>query len=111
MKCLEKGLPIVFFDRVTPEIETHKVVVDNYKGTYDAIQHLIDMGYRKISHMASSARLSITKERLEGYKAALVDNNLPVNESLIKYCNHGGMVHNEMENAVKDMMQLKNRPR
>jgi LacI family transcriptional regulator len=106
----EKGLPIVFFDRVTDEIETHKVVADNYKGTYDAIQHLIDAGFKKIAHLSSSAHLSISKERLEGYKAALTDNQMPVNDAYIKYCNHGGMIMGEIENAIKELMHLKNRP-
>ena len=109
-KLHEKGLPIVFFDRVTDEIDTHKVVVDNYKGTYDAIQHLVHAGYKRIAHLASSAHLSITKERLNGYVAALTDNNITINESLIKYCNHGGMIQLEMENAVQELMQLKSRP-
>ena len=109
-KLHEKGLPIVFFDRVTDEIETFKVVVDNYKGAYDAIRQLIGAGYQRIAHLASSAHLSITKERLEGYKAALRDSHIPVNESYIKYCNHGGMINAEIENAVKELMQLKVRP-
>ena len=67
-------------------------------------------GYKRNAHLASSAHLSITRERLEGYKAALVDNKIPVNESFIKYCNHGGMIHAEMQNAVWELMQLKNRP-
>jgi LacI family transcriptional regulator len=106
----EKGFPIVFFDRVTNEIETHKVVVDNYKGAYDATRHLIDAGYTKIAHLASSPQLSITVERLNGYIAALKDSGLPVNESYIKYCNHGGMNQAEIEQAVQDLMLLKERP-
>jgi len=109
-KLHEKGLPIVFFDRVTDEINTHKVVVDNYKGAYDAIQHLINAGYKKIAHLTSSAHLSISRERLVGYRAALTENNIPVNESYIKYCNHGGMIIGEIENAIKELMQLKEKP-
>ena len=109
-KLHEKGLPIVFFDRVTEEIDTHKVVVDNYKGAYDAIQHLLKAGYKRIAHMASSAHISITKERLRGYDAALQDNKIPINEAYIKYCNHGGMIQSELENAVKELMQMSDRP-
>ncbi len=109
-KLHEKGLPIVFFDRVTDEIETHKVVADNYKGAYGAVQHLINSGYKKIAHLTSAAHLSITKERLDGYKAALTDNKFAVNDGYIKYCNHGGMLMAEIEDAIKDLMQLKNRP-
>jgi len=106
----EKGFPIVFFDRITEEIETFKVVVDNYKGAYDATQHLVDSGYTKIAHVTSSQHLSISKERLDGYKAALADNGISLNESYIRYCNHGGMIYTELEDAVKSLVQLKDRP-
>jgi LacI family transcriptional regulator len=106
----EKGFPIVFFDRITNEIDTHKVVADNYKGAYDATQHLIDAGYTNIAHLASSAHLSISIERLNGYKAALTDNGIPVNESYIKYCSHGGMIFTELEEAVKELVNMKERP-
>ena len=106
----EKGFPIVFFDRITDEIETHKVVADNYKGAYNATQHLIDAGYTKIAHLSSASHLSISKERLNGYKTALADNNITINESYIKNCNHGGMIYQELEDAVKSLVNLKDNP-
>jgi LacI family transcriptional regulator len=106
----DKGFPIVFFDRITDEIETHKVVADNYKGAYDATQHLIDAGYKKIAHLTSASHLSISRERLEGYKAALRDNRIAVNEAYIRNCNHGGMIYQELEDAVKSLVNLKERP-
>lgn len=109
-KLHDKGFPIVFFDRITDEIETHKVVADNYQGAYNATQHLIDAGYTKIAHLASSSHLSISVERLNGYKAALQDNNIPFNEAYIRNCNHGGMIFNELEDAVKSLVTLKDRP-
>ncbi|HEX2682790.1 MAG TPA: LacI family DNA-binding transcriptional regulator [Ferruginibacter sp.] len=106
----DKGFPIVFFDRITDVIQTHKVVADNFKGAYDATQHLIDAGYKKIAHLTSASHLSISKERLEGYKAALADNKIPFNDSYIKNCNHGGMILKELEDAVKSLVNLKDRP-
>src|SRR4030095_4576320 len=67
----EKGLPIVFFDRVTNEIQTHKVIANNRLGAFHATEHLIYNGYKKIAHITNAPFLSITKERLEGYKEAL----------------------------------------
>jgi LacI family transcriptional regulator len=106
----DKGLPLVFFDRVTDEIDTHKVIANNYQGAYDATDHLIKSGFKKIAHISSSAHLSITKERLAGYKAALEEHKIPLNESYIKYCNHGGKVLKEIEDAISDLMKLKQRP-
>ena len=42
----EKGLPIVFFDRITDEIETHKVTANNYKGAFQGTEHLIKQGFK-----------------------------------------------------------------
>lgn len=106
----EKGLPIVFFDRVTDEINTHKVIADNFKGAYDATKHLIDTGYRKIAHITSSANVSITAERLKGYKLALEENHIPVNDNYIKYCLHGGRDLGEIENVLSELLQADDRP-
>jgi DNA-binding LacI/PurR family transcriptional regulator len=106
----QKGLPIVFFDRIVSEIDTHKVIADNYKGAYDATRHLINCGYRNIAAISNPELLSITKERLAGYKAALGDHGIEVNDALIKYCQHGGMIVSEVEEVVKELFELKQKP-
>jgi LacI family transcriptional regulator len=106
----DKGLPMVFFDRVTDELETHNVIADNCKGAYDATKHLIDGGYRKIAHVTSSPHVSITAERLKGYKLALHENNIPVNENHIKYCLHGGRDLAEIEKVLSELLQSDDRP-
>src|ERR1700712_477489 len=45
----QRGFPIVCFDRVIDGLETHKVIVDNFKAAYDATHHLIKNGYNKIA--------------------------------------------------------------
>jgi LacI family transcriptional regulator len=106
----EKGLPIVFFDRVTDEIETHKVVANNYIGAFHATEHLIYQGYKKIAHITSSPYLSITKERLAGYKDALLKHKIAYNENLIKHCMRGGMIVEEVQEAVNDLFKAKIKP-
>lgn len=106
----EKGMPIVFFDRVTDEIETHKVTANNYLGAFHATEHLVYQGYKKIAHVTSSPHLSITKERLEGYKAALEKHGLPFQENLVKYCPHGGMIVQEVEDALNELNKGKIKP-
>ncbi|MFI5452788.1 LacI family DNA-binding transcriptional regulator [Pedobacter sp. UC225_61] len=106
----EKGLPIVFFDRVADEIETHKVIANNEKGAFEATSHLIKSGYKRIAHLTSSTQLSISIERLKGYEGALKANNIAVNPSYIKHCPHGGMIYEETENAIKELMALEEKP-
>lgn len=106
----EKGLPIVFFDRISNEINTYKVIADNQKASYDATVHLIKKGFKKIAHITNAVNLSITKERLEGYKNALIEHDLPYNEKYVHYCNHGGMIAEEVDEALKLLMTQKQKP-
>lgn len=106
----EQGMPFVFFDRVADNINTHKVISNNYQGAYDATEHLIKSGYKRIAFLGNAAYLSIIKERLAGYTKAHADNNLPVDESLIKYCQHGGLIYAEAEEAIKSLMKSRKKP-
>lgn len=106
----ERGLPIVFFDRVADEINTHKVIANNEKGAYQATDYLIKSGCKRIAHLTSSSHLSISIERLSGYKAALKDNGIALNPQYIKHCLHGGMLYEETETAIKELMALKEKP-
>ena len=106
----QKGMPIVFFDRVVNEIDTHKVIAENFKGGYDATTHLIKCGYRRIASISNPPLLSITKERVAGYKTALSENGIEVDEALIKYCSHGGMIFSEVEDAMNELFDLTIKP-
>ncbi|MDB5252887.1 MAG: LacI family transcriptional regulator [Flaviaesturariibacter sp.] len=106
----EKGLPIVFFDRISDEIETHKVIANNYLGAYHATEHLIYGGFKKIAHVTSSPYLSITKERLNGYRDALEKHGIAYNDALIRYCNRGGMISEEVEDAIASLFKGKAKP-
>jgi LacI family transcriptional regulator len=47
---------------------------------------------------------------MQGYKDALEKHHIPLNESLIKYCNHGGMIAAEIEEAISELFKGKNKP-
>lgn len=106
----QKGLPIVFFDRVADEIESFKVIANNFQGAYDATQHLIDSGFKRIALLANAEQLSITIKRLEGYKKAMEDNGLKITPSYIQYCPHGGLIEVEMKVALAKLFALKHKP-
>ncbi len=106
----DRGLPIVFFDRIVDEIDTHKVTVDNFKGAYEATEHLVKSGYKNIANLAGSEYLSITKERLSGYRQALEDNGHRFDPIYTQHCLHGGMVYEEVETALENLLSLPKRP-
>jgi len=103
-KLQRQGLPIVFFDRVSDDMETHKVIVDNFKGAYEATTHLIRSGYKNIAHITGAANTSVTRERLSGYEQALIDNGIKVNNQYIKYCQHGGKDPVEIKNILDELL-------
>jgi len=82
----ENNFPVVYFDRVPEITEAHKVVADNFDGAFRATEYMIQQGKRTIAHITSPPVLSITQERLAGYKAALEKYGLPIREELIKFC-------------------------
>lgn len=84
----EKGMPLVFFDRIPHEIETHKVVADNAGGAFEATAHLLESGRRRIAHITGLWGMSITEERLKGYLAALEQYGVPFDERLVRYCGY-----------------------
>ncbi len=106
----QKGLPIVFFDRVANEINTHKVIANNEKGAFEATDHLIRNGAKRVAHLTSSSHLSISKERLAGYKEALDVHGIAIREEYIQYCPHGGMLYEETERAIKALLSLPEKP-
>ena len=99
-KLIDKGLPIVFFDRVLDDIHTSKVIQDDYQGAFDATQHFIDQGFVRIAHLAGSKSLNISKQRLQGYLDALEQNGLPIQKKYILYSGY------TEEDGLRDMSKL-----
>ena len=79
----EEGVPLIFFDRVPESIDAIKIVIDDFNGAYQATDHLIKMGYRRIAHFGGIDQINIYKLRKEGYLKALKDNGIPRDNSLI----------------------------
>jgi len=107
---VDKGFPIVFFDRLANGIETHNISINNFKGAYDATELLINSGFEKIAHLTNSNNLLISIERFDGYKAALDKNGLAFDSSWLKHCDHGGMIADEVETAIKQLLDLNDKP-
>ena len=80
---MNKGVPLVFFDRVVDEIETAKITTNDYESAYQATQHLVKKGCSQILFLSFSTILSISSKRLTGYRDALNDNRIKVKENNI----------------------------
>ena len=82
-RLLKKNVPLIFFDR-KKEIEgVSSVTIDDFKGGYQATQHLIDQGCKRIAHLSNNRKVQIFKNRYLGYKQAIIDNGLEFDENLV----------------------------
>ena len=78
-----KSIPLVLFDRTIADFKVPTVVIDDYKGAYNATEHLINVGYKRIAHVSGPQQLSNFKNRLQGYLAALKANKITIDKKLI----------------------------
>ena len=79
---LKDNYPLVILGIVT-NYATNIVDIDNTKAAYDAVSYLISHGHTKIAHFAGPVHSAHGQRRLEGYKQALIDHNIPVNKNYI----------------------------
>ncbi|MDF7810856.1 LacI family DNA-binding transcriptional regulator [Hymenobacter sp. YC55] len=100
---IDKNVPVVLFDRVSAELNVTQVVADNFGGAFAATEHLILSGRRRIAHLTIQPWLSITQERLAGYRAALEKHGLEFDENLIRYGTFGP---DEVGPMVDELMAL-----
>jgi len=73
VKTINKGLPIVMFDRVANDVLCDKVIVDNYDSTYNATKRLISDNRKHIAFLSNIDNLSVGKLREKGYLKAIAE--------------------------------------
>ncbi|GHE74606.1 LacI family DNA-binding transcriptional regulator [Roseivirga thermotolerans] len=101
-KVVSEGTPMVFFDRLVEGMNASSVIVDDYQGAYDAVEHLIEQGCRHIVHLSGPSNLIIGRKRKEGYISALEDYEIPINEDNIIECRNG--TEQEAERAMTQLL-------
>lgn len=103
----DRGVPLVFFDRIVDEIDAHKISVNDYKGGFKATTHLIEQGAKRIAHIGGPLNLNIYQKRLDGYLEAMKKAGLPVDVSMLI---HNSLTRTDGTNAVKKLFSQKVKP-
>lgn len=75
-ELIQDNLPVVLFDRYFPETATDYVVLDNFKGSYSAVNHLIERGFSEIAFVQLDSEQTQMKDRESGYLTAMEENGL-----------------------------------
>ncbi|MEW2298466.1 LacI family DNA-binding transcriptional regulator [Streptomyces sp. NPDC006655] len=78
---IRAGVATVFVDRPAGKIDADVVLSDNYGGARDGVAHLIAHGHRRIGFIGDMPRIHTAAERLRGYRAAMEDAGIPVEEA------------------------------
>ena len=105
-ELIDNNIPIVFYDRICPNINTGRVVVDDYAGAFAAVEYMIQTGCKRIFFYSADVHLEISKNRRNGYLDAMRKYKIPVDESMIKLCDT-----RELAIAITpDVLEMKDRP-
>ncbi|MEU6269164.1 LacI family DNA-binding transcriptional regulator [Saccharopolyspora shandongensis] len=84
LQAIADGLPVVVLDEeIADTAGVDTIGVDNYGGAYQATAYLAQLGHRRIAHIAGPRELSTTRDRLRGYRDAMLHADLAVDEDLI----------------------------
>jgi LacI family transcriptional regulator len=105
-RLIDNEIPVVFFDRVTEELQADQVVADDYQGAFLAVNHLIERGCKRIAHFAAPQTLAIGKNRLLGYHDALLKHNIPFVQSLVVLAD----TFETAKKAAHDILRKPDRP-
>jgi LacI family transcriptional regulator len=81
--ALKQMIPIVFMDRIPDIANCNTVTVDDRGSAYRATEHAIKIGYKKIAQFAGYSNINIGRERIIGFKQALTDHGIDINNKWI----------------------------
>lgn len=85
-EIIDRKIPLVMFDKIAKLAKCSKVIIDDQKAGFDATQHLIDSGCKKIAHIRGPLNPQNSIDRYLGYKKALEKNNIPFDSKLVYTC-------------------------
>jgi len=105
-QLIEKGIPLVFYDRICTGVNASRVVVDDYTGAFNAVTYLLNTGCRRIAYFGSPMTLEISKNRFNGYKDALLQQGLQPQERFIRICDNRA----DAEAITPDILQQEEVP-
>ncbi len=104
---IDRGIPVVFFDRVCEDVDANKIIIDDEKSAFIAVQHLINKGYKKIAHFAGPQELDVCKKRLNGYLTALKSAGCTREQEMIYL---GGMHETDGYSCMDNLINSQNIP-
>lgn len=106
-RLVRRRFPIVFFDRIPANCREQAVIIDNEGAAYEAINHLIGLGHKRIAIIAGRLPISTGQDRVEGYRKAMQEAHLPIRE---EYFQRGDFSLESGYQCGLDLMKLPEPP-
>jgi len=101
---VDEGYHLVFFDRCVKGIGASCVRLNDIESARKITQHLIKKHrYKRIAHLKGPDKISIGKDRLDGFLSAMKENNLKVNKDWIV---DAGLKESEGKRAMSKLLDL-----
>lgn len=85
-EIVRREIPLVQFDKIAKLIPSSKVIINDQKAAFEATEHLIRKGCKKIAHIRGPVNPQNAIDRFLGYKKALENNNIPFDPKLVYTC-------------------------
>jgi LacI family transcriptional regulator len=85
-EIIKRNIPLVMFDKIAKLTRCSKVIIDDQKAGFNATQHLINSGCKKIAHIRGPLNPQNSIDRYLGYKKALEKNSIPFDPKLVYTC-------------------------
>jgi LacI family transcriptional regulator len=102
-----RRLPVVLVDRHIRGLAVPAIRVDNRRGAYEAVRHLLGLGHERIAIVKGIDGVETSDERFAGYAQALAESRIPVRTSLVK---EGRFQKDLAFRATQELLALKNGP-
>lgn len=106
-EAMAANIPVVLVDRPIKGVNCDVVLVDNLNAAYNAVEHLITRGHRRIGIICGPENVYTAQERLKGYIRVHEDYNLQVDYALVKY---GDYQLESGYNLLNELLDMENAP-
>ncbi len=97
--------PLVLMDSYFPDVQAPHVLIDNFAGVKQGIEHLIDRGAKKIGFVTVDMELVQMQERMKGYRETLRSHDITVKNKLVLALPYDGD-KDESVRKIKQFIQV-----
>ena len=101
-------LPLILFDKASNKVPCTQVIINEEEAAYNAVEHLINIGKKRIAIIKESEFSYTSEKRYKGYLRALKDHNIPIDEKIVLSVDDISLEQGKRMASI--LMSIKNKP-